>query len=192
MCAFILQALSLSFSLSLFLSTSAYFNFIDLIILQLRTNTVLTLGLASYCKAVNRFSLHRLLPNKKEWNKGVPGDRSWERARKIQCKKKEKIIAEGERNTEEERALWRNHVGLPWLRQNFLPHPPLTLFLAFSLLLPRMKGCLEEWFHFCLGCHIEFIRNTTYESKNMYFGFLGTYIIFIRWPRSITNESWEF
>lgn len=61
MSAFILPALSCSLSLS----TSAYFNFIDLIMLQLRANTTLTLGLASYCKAVNRFSLHRLLPNKK-------------------------------------------------------------------------------------------------------------------------------
>jgi hypothetical protein len=52
-------------ALSLSVSTSAYFNFIDLIILQLRANTALTLGLASFCKAVNRFSLHRLLPNKK-------------------------------------------------------------------------------------------------------------------------------
>ena len=65
MSAFILPALSLSLSLFFFLSTSAYFNFIDLIILQLRANTTLTLGLASYCRAVNRFSLHRLLPNKK-------------------------------------------------------------------------------------------------------------------------------
>lgn len=56
--------LYLQFYLSVSLSTSAYFNFID-IILQLRANTTLTLGLASYCKAVNRFSLHRLLPNKK-------------------------------------------------------------------------------------------------------------------------------
>ena len=62
----------------------------------------------------------------------------------------------------------------------FSSTPPLTLFLAFSLLLPQMKGCLEEWFHFCLGCHIEFIRNTTHKSKNMYFDFMWTDVILVR------------
>jgi len=85
----------------------------------------------------------------------------------------------GERNTEEERALWRNHVGLPWLRQNFLPHPLLPFSWPFLYYCLRWRGYLGEWFHFCLGCHIEFIRNTTYESKNMYFGFMWTDVILI-------------
>jgi hypothetical protein len=59
----------------------------------------------------------------------------------------------------------------------FSSTPPLTLCQAFSLLLPRMKGCLKEWFHFYLGCHLDFIPNTTYESKNMYFVFMWTDVI---------------